>query len=226
MGMLTVINSITLLAGFTLYKYYLEDTSWRLNYIGTTCVGLVFSLLQLLLVTRVTKKMGIGDFGFSAGTHLTLTLTLLSKSNYGRADCRVSGDTAFASFVSGIQFMPCVLIALALCPPGQEGVAFSVFTTFSNLGQSVGNALGNGVVRIWDCSNDTISRHEYGGVWRLTVLTSLLQIVPIAWVCILPSGREDLAQLKGRSFGWGIFFVVLFILSLTVVVSDSIYELG
>eukprot|EP00656_Telonema_subtile_P013321 TRINITY_DN16764_c0_g1_i1.p1 TRINITY_DN16764_c0_g1~~TRINITY_DN16764_c0_g1_i1.p1 ORF type:complete len:379 (+),score=50.27 TRINITY_DN16764_c0_g1_i1:207-1343(+) len=201
LGMITVISSLAQLLGLMTYKWFFMETSWRLNYIITTMVGLAFSLLSLVLVLRGTKYIGIGDFGFAAG------------------------DTVFIAFVGGIQFMPCVLIALALCPKGQEATTFAVFTTFANLGGSVGSALGNGLVRIWDCSNNTVKAGDYSGVRNLLVLTSIIQVVPIFWVKLLPHGREDLVKLTGSYFWFGVFFVTLFFVALTSVVFDSFYEM-
>ena len=135
------------------------------------------------------------------------------------------GDQAFISFVSGIQFMPMCLVALALCQPGQEGATFAVMTTFSNLGISVGSSIGNLFARFWDISNSSVKAHHYNGVLRLDILTSIVQLVPICWVCMMPTGREELGQMRGSSLRWGIFFLGLFVAALCGVVFDSVYEL-
>merc|ERR1712166_661241 len=202
MGMMRVMAALATLAGLLTYKYFWAETSWRWNYVFTSLIGMVFSCLSLVLVTRQTHYLGMGDFAFAAAIKCSF------------------------SFGMGVQFMPSVLIALSLCPKHQEAAAFAVFTTFSNLGQSLGDSFGNGFIRIWDCNNDTIKAHRYDGLEKLQVLVSFISILPILWVFMLPHGRDDLVLLKGSHFWYGVAFATLYFCALSGVVSDSIYEIS
>ena len=53
--------------GLIIYKEFFFNTSWRRIYIGTTLIGLVFSLLQLVLILRYNIDLGIPDIVFAVG---------------------------------------------------------------------------------------------------------------------------------------------------------------
>ena len=53
--------------GLIVYKEYFFNTSWRKIYIGTTLIGLIFSLLQLVLILRYNIALGIPDIIFAVG---------------------------------------------------------------------------------------------------------------------------------------------------------------
>ena len=38
---------------------------------------------------------------------------------------------------------------------------------------------------IWDVSNDAIKAGNYSGMWKLTVLTSVLQVLPLALIWLI-----------------------------------------
>ena len=86
--------------------------------------------------------------------------------------------------------------------------------------------LFTGLARIWDVSNDTLKAHDYDGIWKLTLLTSCLQVVPIAWVCMLPHGQDEHSKITGSSKRFGVFFVCLYCVTLVVIVWDNIFEIN
>lgn len=53
---------------------------------------------------------------------------------------------------------------------------------------------GTLLTRVWDVSNGAMGRGDYSGLWKLTVLTSGLQLLGLLPVRLLPSGRR--AQAK------------------------------
>ncbi len=56
-------------------------------------------------------------------------------------------------------------------------------------------------------------RHDVSGLWKLTVLTSLIEVVPLGLLWLLPSSaeeQEELAKSKERSrLGGYVFLTVL-----------------
>ena len=51
-----------------------------------------------------------------------------------------------------------------------------MLTTFTNTGIGVSGVFGNICALFFDVSNDALEHHEYAGLWKLTLLTSLLQV--------------------------------------------------
>lgn len=205
MGILSLVGNIMTFGGFTIYNKFLFKASWRYIYVVTTVLGLVFSCLQLVLVYRVNLKVGINDFAFSFG------------------------DNVFAAFVGGIQFLPTVIMMVGMCPVNQEGATFAMFTTFSNLAMAVGSVFGNfAVANFWDCSNAAMEKGDFTGLAKLTLLTSLLQVVPVLFVRNLPDSEEEQKQLQGqseKSCPHGGLFMFLLVASLLTAVGNAIYEL-
>ena len=66
------------LLGIATFQLFLKESSWRTIFLTTSLVGVVFSLLQVLLVLGVPSEMGMPNFVFALG------------------------DTAVASFAAGV----------------------------------------------------------------------------------------------------------------------------
>jgi len=204
LGALHIGGSILSFLGLIVYRNFLFDMSWRLIYLITTLLSLVFSCLQLLLIYRVNKEAGISDFLFSFG------------------------DNLFAAFVNGVQFLPTVIMMLALCPDQQEGATFAMFTTFSNIAGVIGGVIGNAAGQIWDVSNAAMLAQNFSGMAYLTILKSCLQVFPILFVCFLPDSRESheaMAKSGEKSRFFGGLFIVLMVCSLSLAVGNAVYEL-
>ena len=166
-GMLTVVGTVLTWIGMVIYKEFFFETSWRNIYIYTTIIVAFFSLLQIILILRLNVAVGIPDFWFALG------------------------DTAATMFVAAIQYMPgCIAFAM-ICPEGNEGLVYSMLTTIWNLSYTVAQDLSSGMTLIWDVSNETIQGGDYTGVLYLAILTSLLQLVPLALVWMLPDTKAE-----------------------------------
>jgi MFS family permease len=199
-GMLTLIGTILSWIGLNVYKWYFFDTSWRSIYIYTTLLGTVFSLLQIVLILQLNVSAGIPNFYFALG------------------------DTAVASLVGSIQFMPSCIMFAMLCPEGSEGLVYAVLTTIMNLSGTVASDIGSAFTLIWDVSNETISNGNYTGVLNLAILTSVLQLFPLCMVWLLPDSKEEQRKLRDsgeRSHNAGAILLTVVVLSLvgTIIVS-------
>jgi hypothetical protein len=172
MGLLIISSAVMTMIGLVVYKRYFFKLSWRWIYIVTTSLGVVFSILQLLLIYRVNVSMGIGDSVFALG------------------------DNTFAAFVQSVQFMPTCIMYAALCPDGAEGTTYALLTTISNLAGTVGGDFSSWIAGIWDTSNDTLKAGNYDGLVNVTILTSLLQLAPIALVFLLPASKDEQIEMR------------------------------
>lgn len=54
-------------------------------------------------------------------------------------------------------------------------------------------------------SNSAIKRHEWSGLWKLSLLTSLLQPLGLFLLCLLPKNSEDQEKLQRSDYRnrWG-----------------------
>lgn len=195
-------NYLLVRLGLVVYKKFLFGSSWRHVYIFTTGLGLVFSMLQLLLVYGIT-------FGIPASMFAL-------------------GDNVFASFIGAMQYLPTLILFVVLCPEGSEGTTYALLTTISNLAGTVGSDLSSSLTSIWDTSNETLEAGDYSGVANLTILTSILQLMPIVLVFLLPATRKeqiDLIESGQRSFLGGLMLSLTVGASLLFTVGLNIYYL-
>ena len=105
LGRVRVGTSIASLVGIWLYRTYLQEVPLKKLFATLSVSGAVLGLTQLLLVTRANLALGIPDTWFTFGDDLILT---------------VLGQLAF---------MPLLVLAASLCPPGVEGTLFGARTT-------------------------------------------------------------------------------------------------
>lgn len=163
LGLMDTLGSITLVLGIALYQRYLMNCSFRSVFIGTSAVSAFFSMLQLLLVFQVNVKY-------------------LHMSNYLFS----IGDDVISQLMLGLQTLPINMMYIRLCPKGTEGSTYAMLTMFDNVAGLSANSLGDLIGRIWDVSNDAMRALDVGGLWKLTLVTSCLSILPIALVYLLP----------------------------------------
>jgi len=171
LGYVTIMSAVLGCVGYILYKLFLYQTSWRLIYIWTGVISSIFSLIQVLLVLGVNRKLGIPDVVFAVG------------------------DDAIVSLMEGLHSMPTVTMYVMLCGGddlsgyGAEGTTFALLTTIGSLAGTVANDIGTVLTGIWDVSNDTLAAGDYSGILKLTLLCSLLQLSPLLLINILPDSR-------------------------------------
>jgi hypothetical protein len=170
-GVLAIAGTVLSYIGIVIYKKYLFESSWRLIYVGTTVVSAVFSGLQLILVFQLNKKIGMGARGFQL---------LFAMGSYG-----------MVQFVQAVQFLPACRMFIVMCPVGAEGASYAMLTTLSNLSQSVAYSVAAGCAEIWNVSNSKLEDEEWEGLWKLTLLCACCQVVPLAFIQILPANNEE-----------------------------------
>lgn len=85
--------------------------------------------------------------------------------------------------------------------------------------------LGNYFATIWDVSNDAMRRHDYEGLWKITVFTSILALLPLSLLFLLPQNAEEqieLSKSKVKSKYGGFMFLLVLLLSLIWTMTTAI----
>lgn len=117
---------------------------------------------------------------------------------------------------------------MRLCPDGAEGSSYSMLTTFGNIALVCASNLGNHAAKIWDVSNDAMRRHDISGLWKLSLLTSLVSVIPLSLLFLLPKDskeQDELAKSKERSRFGGVVFLSVLFSSILWTISTAIYRL-
>lgn len=207
-GMLYTIGSLLGALGIWLYDKFFFAQGWRNLYMWTTLVSAFFSFLQLCLLYKWT--WGLPNIVFA------------------------TGDISLQSAIQYISFMPMCIMFLAMIPDGQEGTLYAMITTWQNVAAEVAYDIGTLLeCAITNVSNAAIEDGNWGGLIKLTYVTSAVQIVPIFFiyckfkgVAVLPNSTvETKAQWNLENYTWaGAFaFMFLFIGSIVASLFESLY---
>ncbi|KAJ1425277.1 BT1 family-domain-containing protein [Ochromonadaceae sp. CCMP2298] len=193
LGLTVILGSFMTFAGILAYKNFFFKSSWRSIYVGTMCLTTFFSLMQLVLIFQLNTKIGVHNYFFSLG------------------------DDVITAYIAGIQFLPVCIMYMRLCPDGAEGTSYSMLTTFGNIALVCASNLGILLAGFFDVSNAALRSGDVSGIWKLSLLTSALALLPLLWLHLLPNSPEEqdaLAKSQERSKLAGTVFLSVLVGSL------------
>ena len=155
---------------------------------------------------------------------LRWNVTYLHMSDYFFA----LGDDVISAYIAGLQYLPVCIMYMKLCPDGAEGASYAILTTFGNIALVCANSLGNVVSKIWNVSNTALREGDVNGLWRLSLLTSIVPLTPLALLFLLPQTKDEqhaLGQSQTRSKIGGACFLIVLAASLAYCINHSVQEL-
>jgi hypothetical protein len=137
-----------------------------------TVISAALGLTSLILVYHLNRDWGIDDHWFSLGDSLVLT---------------VAGQIAF---------MPVLVLAARLCPPGIEATLFALLMSAFNLAgflsQELGSLLMHGL---------GVTETDFSRLGLLLILTNLSTLLPLPFLGWLPEESITLggAELEAEA---------------------------
>ncbi|XP_006658317.1 folate-biopterin transporter 1, chloroplastic-like [Oryza brachyantha] len=169
LGRVKLVTSIASLLGVGLYNYFLKAVPLRKIFLVTTIIGSALGMTQVLLVTGLNRQFGISDEWFSIGD--SLIITVLSQAS----------------------FMPVLVLAAKLCPPGMEATLFATLMSISNAGSVSGGLVGAGLTQLFGVTKDS-----FKNLPLLIVICNLSALLPLPLLGLLPeeSGNADQGETK------------------------------
>ncbi|KAF7008426.1 hypothetical protein CFC21_023181 [Triticum aestivum] len=162
LGRVKLVTSIASLLGVGIYNYFLKAVHLRKIFLVTTIIGSALGMTQVLLVTGLNRQFGISDEWFSIGDSLIIT---------------VLGQAAF---------MPVLVLAAKLCPPGMEATLFATLMSISNAGSVTGGLVGAGLTKIFG-----VTRESFGNLPLLIIVCNLSSLLPLPLLGLLPDETGD-----------------------------------
>ncbi|KAM3385753.1 hypothetical protein ACQJBY_009478 [Aegilops geniculata] len=162
LGRVKLVTSIASLLGVGIYNYFLKAVHLRKIFLVTTIIGSALGMTQVLLVTGLNRQFGISDEWFSIGDSLIIT---------------VLGQAAF---------MPVLVLAAKLCPPGMEATLFATLMSISNAGSVTGGLVGAGLTKIFG-----VTRESFGNLPVLIIVCNLSSLLPLPLLGLLPDETGD-----------------------------------
>jgi folate/biopterin transporter len=158
LGRVRLVTSLASLFGIWLFQRFLKTVPFRKIFLWTTIFSSLLGLTALLLVTHTNRTLGIDDHWFALGDSLILTV------------------------MGQLTFMPVLVLAARLCPPGIEATLFALLMSVMNLSALVskeGGALLTHLLGVTDTNFDKL--------WLLVLITNLGAAVPLIFINWLPN---------------------------------------
>ncbi|BCX11847.1 MAG: MFS transporter [Thermosynechococcus sp.] len=157
LGRVRLVTSIASLLGVWIFQRYLKTLPLRTIFFWSTILSAFLGLSSLILVTHLNRQWGISDQWFSLGDSLILAV------------------------MGQIAFMPVLVLAARLCPPGIEATLFALLMSISNLANLVSHELG-ALLTHWL----GITEHNFDRLWLLVLITNLSTLLPLPLLNWLP----------------------------------------
>ncbi|MDV2992627.1 MAG: Folate-biopterin transporter [Chroococcidiopsis sp. SAG 2025] len=168
LGRVRLVTSIASLVGVWIFQRFLKGVSFRVIFGWSTLLSAVLGMSMLLLVTHTNRSLGIDDRWFSLGDSLVLTV------------------------MGQIAYMPVLVLAARLCPPGVEATLFALLMSVSNLASLVSYQMGAILTRWFG-----ISQNNFDLLWLLVVITNLSTLLPLPFLSWLPA-KEEVTAASGQ----------------------------
>ncbi|HEY9849454.1 MAG TPA: folate/biopterin family MFS transporter [Leptolyngbyaceae cyanobacterium] len=163
LGRVRLVTSVASLVGIWLFQRYFKTVPFRKIFAWTTIVSTLLGLTMLLLVTHTNRALGIDDRWFSLGDSLILTV------------------------MGQIAYMPVLVLAARLCPPGVEATLFALLMSVTNLASLLSYELG-AVLMHWM----GITQNNFDRLWLLVLITNLSTLLPLPFVNWLPASDPQI----------------------------------
>ncbi len=168
LGRVRLVTSIASLVGIWLFQRFLRSVPFRVIFGWTTVISSLLGMTMLLLVTHANRAIGIDDYWFSLGDSLILT---------------VMGQLAY---------MPVLVLAARLCPPGVEATLFALLMSVTNLAGLVSYELGALLMH-----GLGITDSDFTQLWLLVIITNLSTLLPLPFLSWLPDAEASQLPAQG-----------------------------
>ncbi|MEL6223554.1 MAG: folate/biopterin family MFS transporter [Cyanobacteria bacterium J06626_14] len=169
LGRVRLVVSLAALIGIFLFQTFFKTVSFRKIFAWTTVLSALLGMTMLLLVTHANRAIGIGDEWFSLGDSLVLT---------------VLGEIAF---------MPVLVLAARICPPGVEATLFALLMSVLNLAGLVSHEGGALLTHVLG-----VTETNFDNLWLLVVITNTSTLLALPFLGLLPS-QQVLETLSSAS---------------------------
>jgi folate/biopterin transporter len=165
LGRVRLVTSLASLIGVWLFQSFLKNIPFRQIFLWTTIFSALLGLTALLLVTHTNRSLGIDDHWFALGDSLILTV------------------------MGQLTFMPVLILAARLCPPGIEATLFAMLMSVLNLSGLVSKE-GGAILTHFLGVTDT----NFDQLWLLVLITNLGSMLPLIFIKLLPDQDPQLTM--------------------------------
>jgi folate/biopterin transporter len=157
LGRVHFITNLAALLGIWVFQRFLKAVAVRRIFLWSTLISAALGMTTLLLVTHANRTLGINDQWFSLGDSLILTV------------------------MGQIAYMPVLVLAARLCPPGVEATMFALLMSVSNLAGLLSHESGALLMHLLG-----ISEANFQQLWLLVIIANLSTLFPLPLLHWLP----------------------------------------
>jgi folate/biopterin transporter len=164
MGRIQLVGAAAGLAGVWLYQQFFRNVNIKDLLFWSTIISFPLGLIPLLLITHTNQALGIPDTAL------------------------IYGDDVVLSALGRITFMPTLVLAARLCPPGVEAVLFATLMSSFNGAGTLGTEIGAALTKLLGVT-DT----NFDNLGLLTVICNVSSLFPLFFIGWLEeTGGEDM----------------------------------
>jgi len=165
LGRVRLIAAGASLFGVWIYNQYLKSKPIKDILFWASIVSAPLGMTSLLLISHTNRMIGIPDSAF------------------------VLGDDVILSILGEIAFLPTLVLAARLCPPGVEAVLFATLMSINNGAGAIGTEIGALLTKVLG-----VTESNFDNLALLTVICNLSSLYPlifIGWLDEIGSVSED-----------------------------------
>ncbi|CAJ1943633.1 unnamed protein product [Cylindrotheca closterium] len=153
LGRVRVVCAVASLFGVWLYNSYLKTKPIKDILLWSSILSTPLGLSSLLLITHANRSLGIPDGAF------------------------VFGDDVALSILGEIAFLPTLVLAARLCPPGVEAVLFATLMSVNNGASTLGTEIGALLTKQLG-----VTETNFDNLGLLTVICNLSSLYPLLFI--------------------------------------------
>ena len=153
LGRVRLVTALSSLFGVWLYNQYLKTKPIKDILLWLSIISAPLGMLSLLLITHANRDLGIPDTWF------------------------VAGDDVILSILGEIAFLPTLVLAARLCPPGVEAVLFATLMSINNGAGTVGTEIGALLTKLLG-----VTESNFDNLALLTVICNLTSLYPLFFI--------------------------------------------
>eukprot|EP00741_Cyanophora_paradoxa_P003354 tig00000692_g3260.t1 len=158
LGRVRLFTSAGALVGVALYNRWFRTVPLRTIFFWSTLASAPLGLTSLVLVYHLNRAFGIPDELFAMGDSVVLTV------------------------LGQISFMPVLVLAARLCPPGVEASLFALLMSCINGASTVGTELGALLTSLLG-----VTESDFSNLPLLLLICNLSSWIPLPFISWLPA---------------------------------------
>jgi folate/biopterin transporter len=171
LGRVRLVTAAASLGGVWLYNQYLKTVKIKDILFWSAVASFPLGLIPMLLVTHVNRGVGIPDTAL------------------------IYGDDVILAALGEMAFLPTLVLAARLCPPGVEAVLFATLMSIFNGAGTVGTEIGALLTKVLG-----VTENDFTNLAPLIFLCSLSSIFPLPFIGLLDEvGDLSEKEIEGES---------------------------